>query len=142
MADAERQTVVTRLLARLRGAEPAGPDTGRRSSFTAHHPPQLPQSHRAAPTDAWIEPAATPVAATAAEPSDDRGVEEASDDLQARVHADAIARSEPRPRGNAPNVHVYDERLDDRPGPVELTPSQAIELAREGPEALRRRGSA
>lgn len=132
--------MVGRLLARLRGAEPAGPDPERRSSFTAHHPPQLPQSHRAAPTDAWTEPAATPVAATVGQPSDDRGVEQAADDLQARVHADTIARSEPRPRANTPDVHVYDERLDDRPGPVELTPSQAIELAREGPEALRRRG--
>lgn len=39
----------------------------------------------------------------------------------------------------APRVTVHQARLDRPTGRVELTPSQAIELARQGPAALRRK---
>lgn len=40
---------------------------------------------------------------------------------------------------DAPRVTVHPSRLERPIGRVELTPSQALELAREGPEALTRR---
>lgn len=59
-------------------------------------------------------------------------------DLQPSVNEDLLDRATPRPR-TAPDVRVHDQHVEDRSGPVRLTPSQAIELARGGPEALRRR---
>lgn len=38
-----------------------------------------------------------------------------------------------------PYVNVHDERIDRRPGPIRMTPSEALALAKEGPAALRRR---
>lgn len=35
-------------------------------------------------------------------------------------------------------MRVHDGRLDKRPGPIRMTPSEAIALAQEGPRALRR----
>lgn len=40
------------------------------------------------------------------------------------------------PAGRAVNVHP--ERIDRRPGPIRMTPSEALALAEEGPEARRR----
>jgi hypothetical protein len=40
---------------------------------------------------------------------------------------------------DAPSVRVHAGRLDRQARRVELTPSQALELAREGTEAVRRR---
>lgn len=34
-------------------------------------------------------------------------------------------------------VRVHDDRIDRRPGPLRLSPSQAVALAKDGPEALR-----
>lgn len=76
------------------------------------------------------EPEPEPAAAAEPEPSEDG--------LQTAVHEDALERVAPRAR-NAPGVRVHDDNLDQRSGPVRLTPSQAIELARGGRESLRRR---
>lgn len=37
-------------------------------------------------------------------------------------------------------VRVHAQRIDQRPGPIRMTPSEALTLAKEGPGALRRRG--
>lgn len=52
----------------------------------------------------------------------------------------AEASPEPEPDASHPGlqVRVHDERLDSTRGPKHLSPSQAIHLAREGPEALQR----
>ncbi|MBW3621398.1 MAG: hypothetical protein KY461_14230, partial [Actinobacteria bacterium] len=56
---------------------------------------------------------------------------------------------EPPQAGDAPQagtdaeggrtMRVHDGRLDKRPGPIRMTPSEAIALAQDGPQALRRR---
>lgn len=38
-----------------------------------------------------------------------------------------------------PRVSVHGERLDSRPGPIRMTPSEALALAKDGREALQRR---
>lgn len=81
------------------------------------------------------EPAAAdPEPEAAPEP----GQEPSEDGLHTSVHEDALEQVAPRAR-NAPGVRVHDDNLDQRSGPVRLTPSQAIELARGGRESLRPR---
>lgn len=47
-----------------------------------------------------------------------------------------VGRVEPR---EYDHVNVHGERLDVRPGPIRMTPSEALALAKDGPAALRRR---
>lgn len=72
------------------------------------------------------------------EPEPEQEPEPPEDGLHTAVHEEALERVAPRAR-NAPGVRVHDDNLDQRSGPVRLTPSQAIELARGGRESLRRR---
>lgn len=36
-------------------------------------------------------------------------------------------------------IRVHDERIDNRPGPIRFSPSEAVALAKDGPRALHRR---
>lgn len=51
---------------------------------------------------------------------------------------EAVAGGAPTDDADARTVRVHDERLDKRPGPIRMTPSQAIRLAEEGPRATHR----
>lgn len=74
----------------------------------------------------------------AALPDDDAGAERPT----------PASRDEPSPTGvhaaahergaEGPRTRVHDERLDNRPGPIRLSPSEAVALAEQGPDALRR----
>lgn len=130
-----------RLIDRLLGRDRA--DTGDSTAlFTAHQPPPsgrrpgaevspsepdlFRERPRRQPRDAREE---TPV--VSAEPIAE------SKSLQTAVHQDALEQVSPRAR-QAPGVRVHDDHLEQRSGPVQLTPSQAIELARGGRDTLRR----
>lgn len=103
-------------------------------------------------TDAWEEPPATApasvqpvaepepevVAEPTPEPAPEPPAAPDTGDLQTAVHEDALDQISPRPR-EAPGVRVHDDHLEQRSGPVQLTPSQALELARGGRDTLRRR---
>ncbi len=133
-----------RLIDRLLGRDRA--DTADSAAlFTAHQPP--PSGRRPAvgpsepdlfrerpgrqPRDAREETREeTPV--VSAEPLAE------SESLQTAVHQDALEQVSPRAR-QAPGVRVHDDHLEQRSGPVQLSPSQAIELARGGRDTLRRR---
>ncbi|MDX1620149.1 MAG: hypothetical protein R3320_04105 [Nitriliruptorales bacterium] len=52
---------------------------------------------------------------------------------------DAPRRSEPAQTAGQRGVNVHDDRIDRRPGPIRMTPSEALALAKDGPAALRRR---
>jgi hypothetical protein len=51
---------------------------------------------------------------------------------------DEAHRAAQEPDGDGPATRVHAERIDSRPGPIQLTPSEAVALASEGPRALRR----
>lgn len=84
------------------------------------------------------EPEPEPVAVREPEPAAQEPEPDDEDDLHTAVHVDAIERAAPRSR-SAPDVRVHDGHLEDRARPVELTPSQALELARGGRDSLKRR---
>lgn len=96
------------------------------------------EPERAPETAPAPEPQPEPAAAAEREHAHEPGPEPAEDGLHTSVHEEALDHVAPRPR-NAPGVRVHDDNLDQRSGPVRLTPSQAIELARGGRESLRRR---
>lgn len=92
-----------------------------------------PEPEPAAEPEPEPEPATEPEPAATAQPEPDD-----EDSLHTAVHADAIERAARRAR-TAPDVRVHDGHLEDRARPVELTPSQALELARGGRDSLKRR---
>jgi hypothetical protein len=55
------------------------------------------------------------------------------------IGAAAPAPTEAIPTQDGTRVRVHDERLDTRPGPIRMSPSEAVALATDGPAALRRR---
>lgn len=74
----------------------------------------------------------------AALPDDDAGAERPTPEHRDEpsptgVHAAAHERG-----AEGPRTRVHDERLDNRPGPIRLSPSEAVALAEQGPDALRR----
>ncbi len=111
-----------------------------------------------APVAPEPEPQAAGAPTTEAEP-DDRVLVEEPDGRQIVLHpAPAELPEQPAakappieehvtiPIGEAdegpdgPDISVHEDRLDNRPGPIELSPSEALALAERGRDALRRRG--
>ncbi|MBW3562399.1 MAG: hypothetical protein KY437_07885 [Actinobacteria bacterium] len=96
-------------------------------------PEPAPEPEPVAEPEPEPEPVAEPEPAATAQPEPDD-----EDSLHTAVHADAIEQAARRAR-TAPDVRVHDGHLEDRARPVELTPSQALELARGGRDSLKRR---
>lgn len=81
--------------------------------------------------EAHAPAAATPAPAAEAHPEPRPAVQRT-----APTAAHAAAHDLP---GDAPTTRVHADRIDQRPGPIKLTPSEAVTLAAEGPASLRRR---
>lgn len=82
-----------------------------------------------------VTPPAQPEATPPAEPEATRPPAEPP------VPATPVAAPEAAPAdtGATEGVRVHDHRLDRRPGPIRLSPSEAVALAKDGPAALHRR---
>lgn len=143
MARDRRRTGLWQRLRRWFGEDPLPPASA--GMFTARSappvvtvpPPARPPAERlfderTGPAES-IEEAAERI--EAAEPSKAADPTEAADPIEAA----APAPTEAMPPQDGTRVRVHDERLDTRPGPIRMSPSEAVALATDGPAALRRR---
>lgn len=72
-------------------------------------------------------------------PADETPAEESAADEDEPTSPQPIPLSEEPATHGPSTIRVHDERLDNRPGPIRMSPSEAVTLANEGPAALRRR---
>jgi hypothetical protein len=108
------------------------------SAVAAHpSPPRAP--NESAPPPAGVAPGAEAAPAPPATPAvpGDRDTDGADGDHETDGAGGAAPDVEP-PSG-APRVRVHEERLDRRVAPLELSPTEAVRLAREGRGSLVRR---
>lgn len=139
--------------------EPARhPATVAADAPAVEEPPPWAEPHE---PDTWadVAPATAPPAPATPAPEVDEALFQAHEPPQPAVaepalfgHPAETGRPEPEPTAPAPargdietvddagrRVRVHDGRLDTRPGPIRMSPSEALRLAEEGPRASRRR---
>lgn len=110
------------------------------------HTDQLDGPHAPQPTppprDTTREPPLQDEHAWSVHRADDGSPAPGAADAPATEHVDPppteAHRAAQEAAEDGPATRVHAERIDSRPGPIQLTPSEAVALASEGPRALRR----